>query len=103
MPALRKWAPAVALVPLLWVHTFRFIALQLFSSQEYGFEASDAVRDEIAYGDLLGAVLALASLFALRFRAALIWLFVFATVIDLGNAFVQGCARTSSRAPPTSA
>jgi len=73
---------------------FRYIALQLFSAQEYGLEASDPLRDEIAFGDLLGAVLALASLFALRFRwrysAALIWLFVLATVIDLGNAFVQG-------------
>lgn len=78
----------------MWVHTFRYIALQLFSAQEYGLEASHAVRDEIAFGDLVGAVLALASLFALRFRlrfsAGLIWLFVLATVIDLGNAVVQG-------------
>ena len=94
VPALRDRSPASALVPLLWIHMFRYVALQLFSAQEFGLDASDAVRDEIAYGDFVGAVLALGSLFALRFRwrftMVLVWIFVLATVIDLGNAFIQG-------------
>ena len=78
----------------MWIHAFRHIALQLFSSQEFGFAIPDSTRDEIAYGDLIGMALAIATLYALRFRwrfaVALAWVFVVATVIDLGNAAVMG-------------
>ena len=83
-----------ALTPLLAVHLFRHVALQLFSAQRFGFAISNAGRNEIAYGDLLGMSLALLSLAAIRFGSAiwrpLTWLFVVATVIDLGNALVVG-------------
>lgn len=46
------------------------------------------------YGDLIGSVLALATLYALRFRprlaVPLAWVFIVATAVDLANAAVQG-------------
>lgn len=49
---------------------------------------------QIAFGDLAGLILALAALFALRYRwrfsIPLVWIFLVATVLDLGNAAVQG-------------
>ena len=94
IPAIRRIPPEAALVPLLWLHVFRYIALQLFSAQAFGFEVPDAARNEIAYGDLAGAALAFVSLVALRYRSGLatvlVWIFVAATVVDLTNAFLRG-------------
>lgn len=83
-----------ALVPLLWVHAFRHVALQILSAQRAGFAVSNALRDEILYGDVLGMILALLSIFALRkrtgFAIPLTWLFVVATALDLVNASIGG-------------
>jgi hypothetical protein len=58
------------------------------------FEISNAGRDEIVYGDLAGLSLALLALAAIRLGSTLwkplTWLFVLATVADLGNALVVG-------------
>lgn len=94
VPWMRGVALGLAITPLLWIHAFRHVALQLFSAQEFGFEVPDSTRDAIVYGDLAGMLLALVTLYALRFRPAaavpLAWLFVVATVIDLANAAVMG-------------
>jgi hypothetical protein len=94
VPWMRAVALGVAITPLLWIHAFRYIALQLFSAQEFGFAIPDLTRDGIVYGDLVGMALALATLYALRHRwrlaIALAWGFVVATVLDLGNAAVMG-------------
>ena len=94
VPRLRGLPLGDALAPLLWIHAFRHIALQLFSSQEFGFAIPDAVRDQIAYGDLVGMLLALGTLYAIRFgrrlAVPLAWVFVVATTIDLANAALQG-------------
>src|SRR5262249_9129587 len=88
----RPWPEA--LTPLLAVHLFRHVALQLFSAQRFGFDISNAGRNEIAYGDLAGMTLALLALALIRFGSTLwkllTWLFVVATVVDLGNALVVG-------------
>ena len=93
-PWLKRQPWPYALTPLLAVHLFRHVALQLFSAQRFGFDISNGGRDEIAYGDLLGMSLALMALAAIRFGSALwrplTWLFVVATVADLGNALVVG-------------
>jgi len=93
-PWLRKAGRAAALMPLLWVHAFRHVALQVFSAQRAGLAVSDTLRDQIAYGDLLGMALAVLALAALRARARaaipLVWLFVAATCADLLNALVGG-------------
>jgi hypothetical protein len=94
VPRLRNLAVRDALVPLLWIHAFRHVALSIFSSQELGFAIPDAVRNQIAYGDLIGMLLALATLYAIRFASRLTiplaWVFVAATTIDLANAAIQG-------------
>ena len=83
-----------AITALLWVHVFRHVALQLFSAKAAGFDISDAARDQIVYGDLVGMILAVSSIVLLRYRGryglALVWVFVVATVIDLTNAAVAG-------------
>lgn len=77
-PTLNARERAHALVPLLWVHVFRYLALQAFRAQQDGFPASDAHVMNIVLGDLAGAAIALAALYAFRFRArfgiALSWL-----------------------------
>jgi hypothetical protein len=94
VPRMRAVALAAAITPLLWIHAFLYVALQLFSAQEFGFAIPNRTRDEIVYGDLLGMALALATLYALRSRwrmaIPLAWVFVVATVIDLSNAAVMG-------------
>jgi hypothetical protein len=94
VPWMRAVALGAAITPLLWIHAFRYVALQLFSAQAFGFAIPDRTRDQIVYGDLIGMVLALATLYALRYRwrfaIPLAWVFVVATVLDLSNAAVMG-------------
>jgi hypothetical protein len=83
-----------ALTVLLWVQAFRYIALQIFSAQKFGFAVSDGARDQIAAGDVTGMILALIAIVALRYRLRvallLIWVFVAETVFDLANATIAG-------------
>jgi hypothetical protein len=93
-PWLGSQQRAEALAPLLWVHAFRYVALQIFSAQQFGFAVSSGVRDEIAAGDVIGAILAVIAIVALRYRARmapfLVWVFVAETVIDLANSTIAG-------------
>jgi hypothetical protein len=93
-PWLAQRGRAGALVPLLWVHAFRHVALQIVSAQKAGFAVSNGLRDEILYGDVAGMVLALLSIFALRRRLGaaipLVWVFVVVTSVDLVNASIGG-------------
>ena len=93
-PWLSRRGRADALVPLLWVHAFRHVALQILSAQKSGFPVSDALRDRILYGDVVGMVLAVLAIFAIRTRARsavpLVWLFVVATILDLVDSMVGG-------------
>ena len=90
VPWLRTRPMALGLTVLLWIHVPRYVALQIFSSVEHGLGLTDSLRDQIAYGDVLGAVLAFAAIALFRFAPkaapAVTWLFVVATVIDLANA-----------------
>ena len=94
VPWLKNHERAVALTPLLWIHAFRHVALQVFSAQRAGLVIPDGFRDQIAFGDVAGMVLALLALIALRLRARLAipitWLFAAITAADLVNALVRG-------------
>jgi hypothetical protein len=85
---------AEALMPLLWVHAFRHVALQIFSAQQFGFAVSDKARDQIATGDVTGMILAVISIVALHYRIrmapVLVWLLVAETTFDLVNATIAG-------------
>jgi len=85
-PWLKARGRADALTPLLWIHVFRYVALQAYSAQRDGFPISDGGLRDIVVGDLVGTVIALASIFALRHRLRvgllLAWLLVVETVYD---------------------
>jgi hypothetical protein len=87
-PLLGRLARGSALMVLLWVHVFRYVAVFTASAQHDGFPISaDAVR-EVIVGDVVGAVMAMAAIFALRQRAQLgiwlTWLLSVETVVDFG-------------------
>ena len=94
VPWLKTQERAAALAPLLWLHAFRHVALQIFSAQQAGFAVPNDLRDQIAYGDVLGMALAVAALIALRYHSRLaiplVWVFVVETMIDLSNAMAGG-------------
>jgi hypothetical protein len=85
---------ATGLSALLWVHAFRYVALQIFSAQQFGFAVSDAGRNQIAYGDVIAALLALSAIVALRYGSRLavpiLWLFVAEAGLDLLNSTIVG-------------
>jgi hypothetical protein len=89
-PRLAKLERADALIPLLWIHAFRYVALQVFSAQRDGFPISDGGLSEIVLGDIGGAAIALVAIFALRHKMriglALAWALVAETIYDtVGN------------------
>jgi hypothetical protein len=94
VPWLRVRSRVTALVPLLWIHALRYVAFQIFSAKAAGFDVPDDIRDRIAYGDALTAVLAFAAIAALHYRPAigipLTWLFSAVGLFDLLSAMVGG-------------
>ena len=86
VPWLNARSRAEALIALLWVHVFRYVALQVFSAQTSGFPISDEGAMEIVIGDVAGAVLAFVTIALLRNRARLAiplaWLLVAETAYD---------------------
>ena len=70
-PWLRKLTRADALIVLLWVHVFRYVALQTYSAQHAGFPISDAGLTDIVLGDVGGAIIAILAIALLRFRSRL--------------------------------
>ena len=79
--------------PSYGVHVMRNFALQLYSAQQSGFAISDAARDHNVIGDVVGMILALVALIALRVRAGvaplLVWLLVAETLYDIGTGMPQ--------------
>jgi hypothetical protein len=86
VPWLNSQARADALIALLWVHVFRYVALQVFSAQGTGFPISDDGAMEIVVGDVAGAVTAFVTIALLRQRVRLAiplaWLLVAETAYD---------------------
>ncbi|MGN6750196.1 MAG: hypothetical protein ACTHJS_16545 [Xanthobacteraceae bacterium] len=77
---------ADAIIALLWVHVFRYVALMTFSAQRDGFPIADDGLFEIVIGDVAGAAIAFVAIFALRYRArfgiALAWLLAADPIFD---------------------
>jgi hypothetical protein len=93
-PWMNRRPLAVALSGPLWVHAFRYVALQVFSAQRAGFVISDTAAAEIAWGDVASACLALGALWFLRASSPaahiVVWLFALVAVVDLLNATIMG-------------
>jgi len=85
-PWLRRRGRADALIALLWVQVFRYVALQVFSAQRDGFPISDAGAMDIVVGDVAGAAIAFVAIILLRRRSRagipLVWLLVAETAYD---------------------
>jgi hypothetical protein len=76
-PRLTRGSRSAALTALLWVHVPRYVGMTLLVPGMIDAKLPPAFLDSAAYGDLLMAALALASLFALRggwgFALPLVW------------------------------
>ena len=93
-PWMRRHSLAVALSACLWIHAFRYVALQIFSARRFGFDLPLSAAREIAFGDVAGAALALLGLWLLargsRHALLVIWLFAIETALDLAWGTVLG-------------
>jgi hypothetical protein len=86
VPLLNTRPRADALIALLWVHVFRYTALQVFSAQHGGYPISDGGAMEIVIGDVFGAAMAFAAIVLLRRKSRiaipLAWVLVAETTYD---------------------
>jgi len=93
-PRLATMPLSAALQPLLLHHATRTVGMTLLVSAVVGPGVPRAFALQVAYGDLVAAVLALVSIAALRARAsyaiALVWIFNIEGFADLLNALAQG-------------
>ena len=95
---LLPWLQAVSqeegLTPLLLLHSFRFIGLTFLVSGVVDPGLAPAFAQPAAYGDLLTAFLAMATLAAIRLKSRLtlplLWVFNVVGTLDLFTAFFQG-------------
>ena len=92
-PRIAPLPPTVALMPLIWVHVFRFIGGSILAPGSVGPGVPSEFREMIGYGDMVTAALALTALIALRAwgRRAIwfVWVFVVVGLLDTANAVVQ--------------
>jgi len=93
-PRLAPLPLASALTPLLFLHASRFLGMVFLVPSVAGGPLPSEFAGAAAYGDLLAALLAFASIAALRTGWAmaipLVWLFNLEGTLDLINALVQG-------------
>ena len=90
-PELRLRQRAVALRPLLILHSFRFIGLAFLVPGVVSPDLPSAFAQSAAYGDIVAAALALLSLVLLPGGAGVVvaWIFNLWGSVDLLNAFYQ--------------
>jgi hypothetical protein len=88
-PSLTELSRNSALIPLLFVHVFRYVGTTLLVTGMIDPRLPRDFLNNAAYGDLIAAALALASIFALRcnWRVAvpLVWVFNTWGFVDLLN------------------
>jgi hypothetical protein len=93
-PRLRTMERNDALLPLVVLHTFRFIGLSFLVPGVVSPSLPLALATPAAYGDLIATILALVATLALARRASfatlLVWLFNIWGTADLLFAYYQG-------------
>jgi hypothetical protein len=98
MPRLRGRDMAGAFVPLLLLHSFRYIGLAFLVEGVTAGELDGRFAEHAAYGDFLTAVLALVAIAALKkgwsLAVALVWIFNVVGTLDLVNAVARGLRYT---------
>jgi hypothetical protein len=94
VPWMRQRPAEVSIGACLWVHALRIVALQIYSARHFGFDIPLAAAHQIAWGDVVGACLAVLSIWLLRRRSTaatpVLWLFVIETAVDLINGTAVG-------------
>ena len=97
-PRLTKLSLNSALIPLIFVHVFRYVGMVLLVTGMVDPKLPREALAAAAYGDLLAAALALASIFALRgewrFAIPLVWVFSIWGFVDLLNT-LRGVVQTN--------
>ena len=92
-PRLSRLTREAALVPLVWIHTFRIVGGTILAPGAVDAGVPVEFRTMIGYGDMATAFLALVALIALRSRMsgaiALVWLFLTVGLLDTVNAIIQ--------------
>ena len=92
-PRLSKLPKELALIPLVWVHAFRFVGGTIFAPGAADPAVPADFRTMIGYGDIITAALAIIALLALHARIrgaiALVWLVLIVGAADTVNAIVQ--------------
>jgi len=91
-PRLRERSQADAVRPILFLHAFRFMGLTFLIPGVVSPALPASFARQVAYGDLLTAILALLALAMLnsKLSAAPIWLFNIVGAVDLLNAYYMG-------------
>ena len=88
-PSLTKLPRNSAPIPLIFVHVFRYVGMTLLVTGMVDPRLPRDFLSSAAYGDLIAAALALASIFALRSNwrvaVALVWVFNTWGFVDLLN------------------
>lgn len=92
-PRIKPLPVTVALVPLVWVHVFRFVGGSILAPGSVGPGVPAEFREMVGYGDMVTAALALVALIALRSWGSralwVVWVFVVVGLLDTANAVVQ--------------
>ena len=92
-PRLSRLPKELALIPLVWVHAFRFVGGTIFAPGAVDPAVPADFRTMIGYGDIITAALAIIALLALHARIrgaiALVWLVLIVGTADTVNAIVQ--------------
>jgi hypothetical protein len=86
-PRLAGRSRSQAVLPLLWIHAFRYAPLTLLAPGQADPHIPADVVAVVAYGDLIAALFALVAIAAVQLRwrmaTALVWLFSIVSVADL--------------------
>jgi hypothetical protein len=92
-PRLARLPRELALVPLVWVHVFRFVGGTVLAPGSVGNGVHLAFQRMVGIGDLVTSGLALLAVIALRSRPSralpLVWLMVIVGGLDTVNAVIQ--------------
>lgn len=98
VPRVRRLPTARALAPFLLLHAFRYVGLAFLITGVTAAPLDPRFAEPAAWGDLLAAILALASAVSLRagVRGAVgvAWVFNLVGTVDLLNALWQGLRHT---------
>jgi hypothetical protein len=94
-PRLSSRSRDQAVLPLLWIHAFRYAPLTLLAPGQADPRIPADVVGTVAYGDFMAALFALLAIVAvqlrLRMATALVWLFSIVSIADL----VYGTSRAA--------